>query len=63
MTADISVKEAAAQFGCSPQTVQAWINAGKLKAYKLGGHGAWRIPQAEIDRVRNEWIQKPEVKL
>lgn len=58
---DFSIKQAATVFSCSTQTVQAWITAGKIRAYKLGGNGAWRIPAQEIDRVRGDWTQRQEV--
>ena len=53
---DYSIKQAAALFACSPQTVQAWIKAGKIKAYQLGKRCAWRITAQEIERVRGEGL-------
>ena len=41
---DLTIKQAAVLFGCSPQTVQAWIKAGRIKAYRLGGTGSYRVP-------------------
>ena len=32
---DLTIKQAAELFGCSTQTVQAWIKAGRIKAYRL----------------------------
>lgn len=39
-------------FSLSRQTIQDWINAGKIKAFKLGG--MWRIPKSEILRISND---------
>ena len=58
---DLTIKQAAKIFGCSPQTVQAWIKAGRIKAYRMGGTGSYRVPWAEVDRVRAEWLYKPDV--
>ena len=58
---DLTIKEAAALFGCSYQTVQAWIKAGRIKAYRLGETGSYRIPRAEVERVRAEWAYKPDI--
>ena len=58
---DLTIKQAAVLFGCSPQTVQAWIKAGRIKAYRMGGTGSYRVPWAEVERVRAEWMCKPDV--
>ena len=57
---DLTIKQAAVIFGCSTQTVQAWIKAGRIKAYRLGETGSYRIPGAEVERVRAEWAYKPD---
>ena len=57
---DLTIKQAAELFGCSSQTVQAWIKAGRIKAYRLGETGSYRIPGAEVERVRAEWAYKPD---
>lgn len=57
---DLTVKQAAEIFGCSTQTVQAWIKAGRIKAYRMGGNGSYRVPWAEVERVRAEWDYKPD---
>ncbi len=57
---DLTIKQAAELFGCSTQTVQAWIKAGRIKAYRLGETGSYRIPGAEVERVRAEWAYKPD---
>ena len=57
---DYTIKQAAELFGCSTQTVQAWIKAGRIKAYRLGETGSYRIPGAEVERVRAEWAYKPD---
>lgn len=58
---DLTIKQAAVLFGCSAQTVQAWIKAGKIAAYRLGGTGAHRVTVAEVERVRSEWACKSDV--
>jgi excisionase family DNA binding protein len=58
---DVTIKQAAKLFGCSGQTVQAWIKAGRIKAYRLGETGSYRIPWPEVERVREEWAYKPDV--
>ena len=57
---DLTIKQAAKIFGCSSQTVQAWIKAGRIKAYRLGETGSYRIPGAEVERVRAAWAYKPD---
>ncbi len=57
---DLTIKQAAVIFGCSTQTVQAWIKAGRIKAYRLGETGSYRIPGAEVERVRDEWMYKAD---
>jgi excisionase family DNA binding protein len=57
---DYSIKQAAAVFACSYKTVQMWIAHGKIRAYRLGGNGAWRIPTQEIERVRGDWMWRRE---
>ena len=58
---DQSVSQVAAICGCDAQTVRNWIAAGKIKAYQLGGDGAYRIPWAEVERAKAEWMYKPEI--
>ncbi len=57
---DLTIKQVAKLFGCSGQTVQAWIKAGRLKAYRWGGTGSYRVPLTEVERVRAEWAYKPD---
>ena len=57
---DLTIKQAAELFGCSTQTVQAWIKAGRIKAYRMGGSGSYRVPWGEVERVRAEWMYKPD---
>ena len=57
---DYSVRKVAQLMDCTATTVRTLIALGKLRAYKLGGgDGPWRITQAELDRVRYEWVVKP----
>jgi excisionase family DNA binding protein len=44
-----SIKEAAALLDVTTRTVQRWIEAGTLKAFKIGGR--WRVPAGEIARL------------
>lgn len=53
---DQSVTEVAEMFHCSNQTVLNWIASGKIKAYRLGGDGVYRIPWAEVERAKAEWM-------
>ena len=32
-------------------TVQRWLAAGKIRGFRLGGKGDWRIEEAEVERV------------
>ena len=59
--ADYSAPQVARLLGFSPNTVKAWIAAGKMRAYRGGGNGRLRIPASELDRVRNEWAVRPDV--
>ena len=58
---DQSVSQVAEVFGCDAQTVRSWIAAGKMKAYQLGGGGAYRIPWSEVERAKAEWMYKPKI--
>jgi excisionase family DNA binding protein len=59
---DYTVPEAAKMMACSNGTVKNWIRQGKLKAYRLGGPTGrhYRIPWAEVERIRAEWLYSPE---
>lgn len=57
---DYTVPQLAAFFKCSPGTVVNWIKSGRIKAYRLGGTGHWRIPWPEVERLRDEWAYSPE---
>lgn len=62
---DYTVPEVAEIFACSPGTVKNWIKAGKIKAYRLGGEAGrdYRIPWAEVDRLKGKWTVSPETAL
>ena len=60
MWKDCTVAQVAEQFSCGQQTVLNWITKGRIKAYRLGADGAYRIPWAEIERAKAEWMYKPE---
>ena len=57
--ADYTAPQVAEAFKCSTNTVVNWIKSGRLKAYRLGGTGHWRIPWAEVDRLRDDWTYSP----
>ena len=57
---DYTIPQVAKVFNCSPNTVAAWISEGKLKAYRLGGDGHYRVPWAEVDRARAAWTFSPD---
>lgn len=61
---DYTVPQAAKVFSCSSGTVKNWIKAGRIKAYRLGGPLGrdYRIPWAEVDRLKSEWTYSPETK-
>lgn len=58
---DCTVAQVAEQFSCGQQTVLNWITKGSIKAYRLGGDGAYRIPWAEVERAKVEWMCRPEI--
>ena len=57
---DASVTELAEHFDCTAPTVLSWIRSGRLKAYLAGGTGAYRVPWAEVERAKQEWMYKPD---
>jgi excisionase family DNA binding protein len=59
---DYTVPQVAKEFSCSPGTVKNWIKKGRIKAYRLGGEKGrdYRIPWAEVERIRSEWTYSPE---
>lgn len=63
---DQTVAQVAEIFGCASQTVRNWIASGKMKAYQLGGssrRSVYRIPWAEVERAKSEWMVKPDTTL
>ena len=61
MRKDCTVAQVAEQFSCGQQTVLNWISKGRIKARRLGGDGAYRIPWAEVERAKVEWMYRPEI--
>jgi excisionase family DNA binding protein len=59
---DYTVPEVAKEFSCSPGTVKNWIKIGRIKAYRLGGENGrdYRVPWAEVDRLKSDWKVSPE---
>lgn len=47
-----NVKDFAKALDVSRGTVLNWIRSGDVKAYRVGNR--WRIPTAEIDRMKND---------
>ena len=56
---DWTIAQVAERFSCKPQTVINWVVSGRLKAYRLGGDGAYRVPCAEVERAKSEWMYRP----
>jgi excisionase family DNA binding protein len=58
---DFTVPQVAKAFSCSAGTVKNWIKQGRIKAYRLGGPLGrdWRVPWAEVERLRSEWTYSP----
>lgn len=59
--ADLSIRQLAECFQCHTNLIHKMIHSGRLKAYRLNGGGPWRIPWAEVERVKAEWMYKPDV--
>ena len=59
---DYTPSQVAKIMSCATGTVKNWIKQGKLKAYKLGGPTGrdYRVPWAEVERIKNEWTYSPE---
>lgn len=62
---DQTVTQVAELFGCDAQTVRNWILSGRIRAYRLGGKtpggkAQYRIPWAEVERAKAEWVCRPE---
>lgn len=47
----MTVSEVATALRVSPATVRRWLTADDLHGVKVGK--AWRIPETEVERVRN----------
>jgi excisionase family DNA binding protein len=50
-----SPQNLADDIGVSMRTIYRWIEAGKVKAIKIGRQ--WRIPQEEYDRITKGGLQ------
>lgn len=60
---DKSVSQVAKLFNTSGETVRRWIESGRLRAYRLGGDGAYRVLWSEVERVQSEWVVRPQQEL
>ena len=58
---DYAVSKVAKMFNCTAGTVTSWIKHGRLTAYRLGGTGHWRVPWAEVERLRADWTYSPKI--
>jgi len=55
-----TVKEFAELLGYSTDRVYEWVRSGYVKSYeKPSPHSIWRIPKAELDRLKNIELDKP----
>lgn len=52
----INVKDAANLLNVRPETVCTWINAGKIKAFRLTNTGPFKLHKSEIERIAKEGI-------
>jgi len=52
----LSVREAAGRLGVHENTVRNWVVHGQLNAYKLPGSGFRRIPSADVERLRSQFL-------
>jgi len=47
----LRIRDAAKRLNVTPLSVYRWVNAGQLRAYRLGGeHGPLRIDPRELER-------------
>lgn len=53
----LTINQVAERLSVDPQTVRAWIKAGKLAGVKLPG-GDWRVKEEFL----NNWLDKRTVK-
>lgn len=56
-----TIKELAAHFNCHTNLIHKWIHSGKIKGYRLGDNGPWRVSWSEVERVKHEWRLKPDL--
>lgn len=47
----LGVPEAARRLGVHPNTLYAWIDAGHIKATRIGPRGHWRLNPADVDEL------------
>lgn len=57
---EVSIKQLAEHFQCHTNLIHKMIHSGRLKAYRLNAGGPWRIPWAEVERAKQEWMYKPD---
>ena len=49
---DLSLKEVARELSCKPVTIRRALREGKIRGYRIGEAGNWRVPPDEVERVR-----------
>ncbi len=50
----LSVAEAARLVRVSPDSIRRWILTGKLRAFRLGEHGHWRVLARDLAAYVNQ---------
>lgn len=53
-----SVQEVAHILGLSPDRVYEYLRTGRLYGMRLSQHSAWRIPAAELERLKGTGLEK-----
>jgi excisionase family DNA binding protein len=51
MIRTFTIPEFAARVGVQRETIYRWIRAGRVKAFKIGGAGHFRIPETELPEL------------
>lgn len=45
----MSITQVASRYGVSTETVRRWLISGKLKGFRAGARGKWRILRESIE--------------
>lgn len=46
----MSIIQVARRYGVSSETVRRWLTSGKLKGFRAGEHGKWRILRESVEQ-------------